>query len=186
MELGNALKNRPEFVAPKLEITAMMDMFTIIVFFLLFSYGETPQEITMKENVDLPVSTADKNYKMTVKMFLTDERVLIEDDVVAQVVGDKIIGFDMDKPEQSTLYKLLKEHKAKQVAEAKAKQAEAIANGTAEGGDPAQADVPIPSEEFSVLLFCDRKVPFSLLQKMMKVTGMAGYPNFQLAVMEKT
>ncbi|GAA3916314.1 biopolymer transporter ExbD [Litoribacillus peritrichatus] len=180
MELGNALKSRPEFIEPKLEITSMMDMFTIIVFFLLFSYGETPQEVTMKEKVDLPISTADKNYKMTVKMFLTGEKILIEEEPVAQVIDGKIIGFDVENPEQSNLYKMLKEHKAKQVAEVKAKQA------ASSGGDPAEAEVPIPSEEFSVLLFCDRQVPFSVLQKMMKVTGMAGYPNFQLAVMEKT
>ena len=39
MALGQALKGRKSFTPPALQITSMMDMFTIIVFFLLFSYS---------------------------------------------------------------------------------------------------------------------------------------------------
>ena len=184
MALGNALQSRQKFTPPTLEITSMMDMFTIILFFLLFAYGEKPQEITMKEDISLPLSSSEKEFENTVKIFVTEDRILIEKEVIASIVGNNIVGYDKENPERSSIFSSIKLHKERQVSERSLglTVADNAMGAEASGGD-VQGDKE--KKEFSVLLFCDRKIPFSLMRQLMKVTGMAGYPNFQLAVLEK-
>ena len=169
MALGNALSNRPKQQDASLNITSMMDMFTIIVFFLLFSYAEKPDEFDVDKDVALPASTSEFNYKNSVKLFISPQKVKLEDEVLATINNGRIVGVDLKSPESSNLFIKLKQYKEKQLAEAKA---EAAASGEAEKTD------------FHVLLFCDRGLPFKTMNNIIKVAGMAGYPNFQLAVME--
>lgn len=170
MALGNALANRPKQQDANLNITSMMDMFTIIVFFLLFSYAEKPDEIDVDKNVKLPESSSQFNYKNSVKLFLSESQVKLEEQVVATIVNGSVVGLDSKNPKTSNLYVQLKQYKEKQVADAK-REAQ-------EKGEEEKTD-------FHVLFFCDRKLSFKTMNSIIKVAGMAGYPNFQLAVLEQ-
>ena len=50
MALGKRRKGAGQFVPPKLQITSMMDMFTIILIFLLFSFSDKPETITLDKH----------------------------------------------------------------------------------------------------------------------------------------
>jgi len=170
MALGNALANRPKQQDANLNITSMMDMFTIIVFFLLFSYAEKPDEIDVDKNVNLPESSSQFNYMNSVKLFLSENQVKLEEEPVATISGGNVVGLNVEKPESSNLYIKLKEYKEKQLADAKLE---------------AQQKGEEPKTDFHVLFFCDRKLSFKTMNSIIKVAGMAGYPNFQLAVLEQ-
>lgn len=169
MSLGNAANRRPKQKDASLNITSMMDMFTIIVFFLLFSYAERPDEFDVDKDVALPSSSSEFNYKNSIKLFISPQKIKLEDEVLATINNGRIVGVDIKNPVSSNLYLKLKQYKDKQMADAKAQASE---SGKEE------------VTEFHVLLFCDRGLSFKTMNSIIKVAGMAGYPNFQLAVME--
>ena len=170
MALGNALANRPKQQDANLNITSMMDMFTIIVFFLLFSYAEKPDEFDVDKNVQLPESSSQFSYKNSVKLFLSENQVKLEKEPVATISQGKVVGLDVNNPQSSNLYIQLKKYKEKQLADAKLE-------ATEKGEEP--------KTDFHVLFFCDRQLSFKTMNSIIKVAGMAGYPNFQLAVLEQ-
>ena len=51
----------------------MMDMFTIILIFLLFQFSEKPETIHMLEDIELPQSTAKMDHTETIKLVLTQK-----------------------------------------------------------------------------------------------------------------
>lgn len=171
--MGLAQLHKPEFVPPKLQITAMMDMFTIIVFFLLFSYSEKPNEIDLDKDINLPESVAQIDHKNAVKLVLTQSYLKIDDQAIARIADNQIMEFDPENPEKSVLYLKLKAYRAQKMAE----QAQALASA-GEGSHPAQ------DSELHLLFFCDRELPFKTINQVVKTAAMAGYPNFQLAVLE--
>ena len=170
MALGNSKAMRPQEPEPTINITSMMDMFTIIVFFLLFSYAAKPDEFSVDKNVELPESNSVYDYSNSVKLFLSDVSIKIEEDIVAQMKNGKVVGLDPANPERSSLYQKLKSFKEKQLNDAKLVALET--------GEKAKDD-------FHVLFFCDRNLPFKTMNSIIKVAAAAGYPNFQLAVMER-
>lgn len=170
--MGFVQLHKPEFVPPKLQITAMMDMFTIIVFFLLFSYSEKPNEIDLDKDIHLPESVAQIDHRNAVKLILTQSYLKVDDQAIARISDNRIMEFDPENPEKSDLYLKLKAHRAQKMAE----QAQALAAG--EVVDPEQ------DSELHLLFFCDRELPFKTINQVVKTAAMAGYPNFQLAVLE--
>jgi len=166
--------HKPEFVPPKLQITAMMDMFTIIVFFLLFSYSDKPNEIDLDKDINLPESIAEIDHENSVKLILSQSALKIDDVVIAQISGNRIKGFNVNSPKKSDLYLKLKEYRAKKTAEL------AMAKVDVEQGGEKEAK----PEELQLLFFCDRELPFKTINQVVKTAAMAGFPNFQLAVLE--
>lgn len=170
---------RETFVPPKLQITAMMDMFTIIVFFLLFSFSDKPQEIELDADLALPSSIAQRSVENTVKLFLSENKLKIDETVIAQLKDGKIVGFNADKPEESVLYKRLKEQfelKQSKVTPASveaANQTLSSATGEAKKAQP------------HLLFFCDKDISFKTINQITMTAAMAGFPNFQFAVLEE-
>lgn len=169
MALGNVRNMRPKQKEPSINITSMMDMFTIIVFFLLFSYSSKPDDISLEKEVQLPKSSSVYDYTNSVKVFLSSATIKMEEDVVATLKNGKVVGLNPEKPEESLLYKKLKQHRDKQL-----KDARALA---LESGEE-------PKTDFHLLFFCDRNLSFKTMNTIIKVAAAAGYPNFQLAVLE--
>jgi biopolymer transport protein ExbD len=167
---------RETFVPPKLQITAMMDMFTIILFFLLFSFSDKPQEINLDPDLSLPSSIAQKSVENTVKLFLSQNKLKIDETVIAELKDGQIIGFNADKPEESTLYKSLKAQflliqKNKLVSQ----------QGVSIDGK----EIMEKKEQPHLLFFCDRDITFKTINQITMTAAMAGFPNFQFAVLEE-
>jgi hypothetical protein len=60
MPLGDIRQRSKKFVPPKLMITSMMDMFTIILIFLLFQFSEKPETIHLMKDIELPKCSGSK------------------------------------------------------------------------------------------------------------------------------
>jgi len=153
-------KKSRKFVAPVLMLTSMMDMFTIILIFLVFSFSESTEKLKLDHDLELPNSTAKAEYQKAVKLVLSKKELRLNDEVMAAVQGGQIVGLASDDLKSSALYQRLKTYRAEIKEANKA------------------ADAP------HVLFLCDKSHSFKTINSVMKTAGLAGYPNFQFAVLE--
>lgn len=162
MALGkNKIRSR-KFVPPKLMLTSMMDMFTIILIFLLFSFSENPEDLKLDRDLELPTSTAEGDYQEAIKIVLSQKELRLNDEVMAAVQGRQIAGLTNDNLEGSSLFQGLKTYRIE-------------SEKSEDGREP-------PSH---VLFLCDKSHSFQTINRVIKTAGLAGYPNFQFAVLEE-
>lgn len=162
MALGKKKNHARQFAAPKLQITAMMDMFTIVLIFLLFSFSDRPETMNLDKELDLPQSTAKMDYNETIKMVLSKENLKLNDTVVAQLENGRITGLKSDRLKDSDLFRKLSFYREK-------------IDRAPEDGNKGN----------HILFFCDKRIPFKTINSVMKTAGMAGFPDFQFAVLGK-
>ena len=103
MALGKTRRHSKPFVPPKLQITSMMDMFTIILIFLLFSFSSKPETIDLDKNIKLPESVAELDHKESIKLVLSLTSLTLEDEIIANIKDGKIVGLDPLKLKESNL-----------------------------------------------------------------------------------
>jgi biopolymer transport protein ExbD len=162
--LGKRKRQSQKFVPPKLMLTSMMDMFTIILIFLLFSFSENPETLKLDTDLELPHSSAELGYQKTIKIVLSKKELRLNDEIMAEVKNHQIVGLTFDDLTTSTLYQRLKAKRAEQ---------------TASPPDVKKQEAP------HILFLCDQAHSFKTLNTVIKTAGMAGYPNFQFAVLEE-
>lgn len=173
MSLDSQRKRRSQFSPPKLMLTSMMDMFTIILIFLLCSFSDQPQTLDGLKDVELPHSSAEINYSDSVQIVLSQNTLKLNDDVIASVENEKIEGLDPENLKESALYEKLREI----YDESKAEEADAEAVTEAE----TETETETPKH---VLFLCDKSHNFKTINTVIKTAGLAGFPNFQFAVLE--
>jgi biopolymer transport protein ExbD len=141
-----------------MNLTSLMDVFTILVFFLLVNSAntevlETPKQIT------LPASTVEDKPRETVVIFVSPTEVTVQGEAVARVEdilaaqGQNIPGISERLEEVSRSVIGLKT------------QTVAV------------------SEEVTILV--DRSVPFRVVKKVMSTCTGQGYGRISLAVLQK-
>ncbi len=143
----------------KMNLTSLMDVFTILVFFLLVNSGSV-EVVEAPKDVELPESVVEAKPRETVVISISDEQVLVQGKLVAYV--DDIL-----------------DNKENAVAPINARLAElkesviGISTKTVAG-----------SQEVTIL--ADRSVPFSVVKTIMSTCTAEGYENVSLAVIQKT
>ena len=162
MALGNLSNRSQKFAPPKLMITSMMDMFTIILIFLLFQFSEKAETLHLMEGIDLPVSSAKMEHEENIKLILTRNGLHIGEDLIAQVNKGTVMGLDLQNPKDSVLYQRL---------------AQQFAKSAVESGDAQPKN--------HILLLCDKRHSFKTINSIVKTAALAGYPNFQFGVLKE-
>lgn len=142
-----------------LNLVSLMDIFTILVFFLLVSSGEV-ESLPNPRDVRLPESTADTPSRETVVVLVTADEVLVQGERVARV-ADVLAGDEIVIP-------ALK-------AALEAQTARVI-----------RADVAEDAASREVTIMGDKALPYRLLKKIMATCTEADYGRVSLAVLQKT
>ena len=142
----------------RISLTSLMDVFTILVFFLLVNSASTeilqsPKQIVLPESV-----TLDKP-RETVVIFVSPDEVTVQGEAVARVAD--IVAFEG--------------HDIAPIGERLAALRDAVIGIRTQ----AAAD----SQEVTIL--ADRSVPFSVLRKIMSTCTGQGYERISLAVLQK-
>lgn len=150
--------SRNHRVLPKMNLTSLMDVFTILVFFLLVNSAttevlETPKQIT------LPASVVEDKPRETVVIFVSPEEVTVQGEHVVRT--DDIRAFD-----------------GQNIAPI-AKRLEEIGNRII--GIKTQA----VAESREVTVLADKSVPFDVIKKVMSTATGQGYGRISLAVLQK-
>jgi biopolymer transport protein TolR len=145
-----------------LNLVALIDILTNILFFLLVSYASQELQLQQAQKVKLPSSYSQQSMKMATVVSLSEGELRVEQIAVAKIVDGKY-NVTLEGDKIVPLYNKLNTLRAMRRSATK---------GPSENDDV-------------VLLLCDRHVPFSLLSKVLRTAAMAGYPNFRFAVMRK-
>ncbi len=141
-----------------LNLVALIDILTNILFFLMVGFAETSTYEGLGK-IRLPDSNANAELAVSVAVGISREELIVEQQPVAKVVNDRIDA-PMDGDKIVPLYDRLNAVRAVRQQQT--------------GGLSRDDDV--------VFLLADREVPFTLLAPIMKTAAMAGYPNFRFAV----
>lgn len=142
----------------KMNLTSLMDVFTILVFFLLVNSGSV-EVMEAPKTVTLPESAIEAKPRETVVIFVSQEEVLVQGRVVARVAN---------------------------ILEADRASIESITDRLAELSEhiigPA-TKVVAGSQEVTIL--ADKEVPFAVIKRIMSACTGQGYGHVSLAVIQK-
>ena len=147
---------KKESAIAKLSLISLMDIFTILVFFLLLNSGET-QDIDTAKYVSLPDSSAGQSLHEGLTIFVGQDNIYYDEQAVVDV--ESILKAPGERIEP--LAAVLAEH-SKNLGEK-------IAEIQEEAG-------------FSVTIMADKKVSYELLKTVMETCRDANYRNISLAV----
>jgi biopolymer transport protein ExbD len=143
----------------KMNLTSLMDVFTILVFFLLVNSGSV-EILEAPKNVTLPESKVESKPRETVIISVSPEEVLVQGQLVA-MVADIMTG----------------ERAAVEPITARLSQLKDNIVG------PNTREVA-GSQEVTIL--ADKSVPFAVIKKIMSTCTGEGFENVSLAVIQKT
>ena len=142
----------------KMPLTSLMDVFTILVFFLLVNSGSV-EIMEAPRDVSLPVSNVETKPRETVVIFVSPENVLVQGKLVALVS-------DILEEKEGAIEPI-----TAQLAQLKES---VIGNSTA---------AVAGSEEVTIL--ADKSVPFSVIKTIMSTCTNEGYEKVSLAVIQQ-
>jgi biopolymer transport protein ExbD len=142
----------------KMNLTSLMDVFTILVFFLLVNSG-TPEVLETPKQMVLPESVVESKPRETVVIFIGTEDVVVQGEPVASIeaiadMGEGEIGPIIDR--LAVLEDRIIGSSTQHVA---------------------------GSQEITIL--ADRSIPFDVIRKVMSTCTSQGYSRISLAVIQK-
>lgn len=143
---------------PGMNLTSLMDVFTILVFFLLTNSSST-EVLEPPKQITLPASVVESKPRETVVVLVTAENILVQ----GQMVMATDDALNSQQPEIPEILERLKQQR-KNIIGASTKT---VATG----------------KEVTVL--ADKTIPFKLLKRVMSTCTRAGYEKISLAVIQK-
>jgi biopolymer transport protein ExbD len=137
-----------------LNITAMADIFTVLLVFLLKSYASGAMTIMPTANINLPAASMKSEHVEALKIEISQSDLVVEGKQIVPLSDYQFPANDLNKSGFSNkLFESIQE----------IKKTEAV-----------------PTE--NVIILADRKVPYSALKIIMASAAGAGLTNFKLAV----
>jgi len=144
-----------------LRLTSMLDMFTILLVFLLSNYSSEGQIITTPKDLQLPESTAQKAPKAAPVIMITRDVIMLDDKILQSLAEIENSSELMIAP----LYQALQQNRS---------VAEKIG----------QLDAKLGFRG-NVTIQADRDLPFLLMKKVMYTCGQVGYNDMYFAVIRE-
>lgn len=88
-------KDPHEVANASLNLNSMMDMMTVILFFLLFNIGADPLLIKQTDDLRLPVSMSPVPSEVSLKIIVSRDRIVVDDRVVVNLNEGEIDESDL-------------------------------------------------------------------------------------------
>jgi biopolymer transport protein ExbD len=149
---------RNKRAVPKLNLTSLMDVFTILVFFLLVNSTST-EVLQQPKQITLPDSVVEAKPRETVVIFVGTEEVLVQGKVVARVPDIEAFAGERIEPISVRLAEL--------------------------AGNVIGISTRTVADSQEVTVLADKAVPFNVIRKIMATCTGEGYTKVSLAVMQK-
>ena len=137
----------------KLNLVSLMDIFTILVFFLMVNSSSDVQLLNQDQGVKLPVSSADQTPKEALALAVTAEDILVSGRAIVKVAAMQAFAGEIEP--------LLKAELDYQAA---------------------RSSLPDSASGRPITILADRELPYELLKKIMSTCVDAGYASISLAV----
>ena len=154
----NLRSRKKKGLSLSLRLTSMMDMFTILLVFLLKSFTAEGQIVTVTQDLQLPESSSIKRPKAAPIIAISKEWLMLDDVQLVKVA-------DLDRRTDLLIAELDQRLQfARSVAEGVGRQSDHLGfHGTVD-------------------IMSDRDIPFAIIKRVMYTCGKNGYNNMQLAV----
>lgn len=143
---------------PGMNLTSLMDVFTILVFFLLVNSSNS-DVLEPPKKISLPDSVVETKPKETAVIMVSKDAVMVQGEVVAKVA-------DIMASKQDAIVEISDRLKSIK------KNVIGVSTKTI-------------SESREVTILSDKEVPFNVLRKVMSSCTFAGYDKISLALIEK-
>ncbi|MFT5720853.1 MAG: biopolymer transport protein TolR [Motiliproteus sp.] len=164
---GARLQRNPVKKPPSLNLVALMDIFTILVFFLLVNASNVQQPSST--GLRLPEARVENPVRETLVIQVNGSSILVQNRVIAEL-NDTLINGDQ------ALIPALVEELRYQASRNPLPNPSTLP-------DPSALPAPsAPPQLRTATLMADRDIPFKLLKKIMLSAGEADYGQLSLAV----
>lgn len=141
----------------KLNLVSLMDIFTILVFFLMVNSSSDVQVLNQESAIKLPDSTAETPPGDVLALTVTDNDIVVNGRVVAKL--------DAFRAFEGKVEPTLKEELDYQSG---------------------RSSKPAPADGRPITILADRELPYDLLKKIISTCVDAGYASISLAVNQKS
>ena len=141
-----------------LSLVSLMDVFTILVFFLLTNSASN-EVLSNPKEIDLPDSVVESKPRETIVIFVSHDVILFQ--------GEPILKTSDELTSKKEIISTLRDKLLLQKKNAIGTSAKADAEGK------------------EVTLLADKKIPFKLLKRIMSTCTSAGFGKISLAVIQK-
>ncbi len=162
-----------------LQLTAMVDMFTVMVVFLLQNYASTNQVLPISDEVDLPSAMEVKDLKPSNVVVVSEDGITFNSEVIAT--------FQDLKSQEDWLLPPL-EAKVKEVIRAGVEQKNSLGQKIRQAVNEAKSQVEKEEEidDFlKITIQADKSVDFLSVKKIMFTVTEAGVEEINFAVLKK-
>src|SRR6185436_3456553 len=145
-----------------LNLTAMMDMMTILLVFLLKSYATEPDKFQVNDKLRPPTSTVEERMDPAVQIVVTSEEILVDDERVVSVKDVNTTGTGQQLA-------------ITPVFEALSKRVDHLKKLESLGGPPFDG---------KLLIVAHQGTPYALISAVLYTAGQAQLSRFRLVVMD--
>lgn len=153
-----AKRNKSLLQAPKLNLVSLMDIFTILVFFLLVNSGDV-EVLQENKSIKLPMSVSEQKPDNNLVVLISSDSILVN--------GQKVAGInDLVANKQQEFAPLAKELKYH-----------------AQKAGPLSPEKQVTGRPVTIM--ADKGVPYSTLKKVMATCALSEYRDIALAVTQK-
>ena len=166
MSFGGPKRSRGAFDTGKddgpperLNLTALMDILSNIIFFLMASFGAQTLDMVSAAKVQLPSSTSELSLRMSLSVAVGMETLFVEDEPISKLEDGKLTDLDAERYVPS-LEGALRRIRAQRLA---------------------KNEIPRDADEV-VLFVADKRLQFDTIDRVMKTCARAGFTKFRFAV----
>ena len=145
---------------PALNLTALMDILSNLLFFLLAAYAAQATEVENKAEMRLPASTSQVRLQLQLTISITQHAIQVADTPVTPIEEGQLVEAEDEEGRIASLY-------AKLVS-IKERRAEAGREQTAEAS--------------GILLLADKDTDSDVVSKVLKTAGHASFVNVRFGV----
>ena len=144
--------------SPSLNMVPLMDVFTILVFYLLVN-SSASDVMEPPKSINLPASFVESKPRETVSIIVTEDKILVQGEYVINTAE----VMSTTEPEILAIMQRLVEQRNRVIG---------ISEKTV-------------TDSGEVTILADKTIPFEILNKVMSSCTHAGYEKISLAVMQK-
>ncbi|UXR64663.1 biopolymer transporter ExbD [Bdellovibrio bacteriovorus] len=164
-------------VTALLSLTAMVDMFTVLVIFLLQNYNATGEILYIPKEVVLPKAASVRELKPSHVVTISNKEILLDKEVVAT--------FDEVKGQEDWMIARLKDQLVDALQKSKAEQDSKLQNKIRDVVETARGEAEEDPNAWSkVTVQADKGVDFGTVKKVMYTVTEAGASEINFAVMK--
>ncbi len=177
---NKAIQSGSRNIVAMLSLTAMVDMFTVLVVFLLQNYNTTGEVLYIPKEVQLPKASSTKELKPAHVVTVSEKEVMLDNFTIARFTDVKEQKDWMVKPLYNRIVEALRQDEIDYQKGIRNQLRTAVSGSKTPGGKP----VPEESRR-KVTIQADKGIDFLSVKKIMYTATEAGVVEINFAVMNK-